>query len=163
MTDSEKLAIAQALFKAVGAIVSTKDPDSLRSQQDRELMRLYETIGVDRMALKVGDTEVGKLSLRRKKASHKAEVIVNDEAAMWAWLYNDADETLLSEIVPHIVKSLDHYVERTGDVPAGCTIRRIDTEAGIAGTTITGCKPEDVAAALGTALPEAVAGLLEAE
>jgi hypothetical protein len=163
MTDLEKLAIAQALYKAVGKIVSTKDPDSLRSAQDMELMRLYETIGVDRVALKLGDTEVGKLSLRRKKATHKAEVVVEDTAAMWAWLHNEADETLLADIVPTIAKALDRYVERTGDVPDGCSVRHIDTPEGIAGTTITGCKPEDVAAALGSELPAAVVGLLEAE
>lgn len=163
MTDLEKLAIAQGLYKAVGAIVSTKDPNSLRSAQDMELMRLYETIGVDRVALKVGDTEVGKLSLRRKKATHKAEVVVEDTAAMWAWLHNEADETLLNDIVPTIAKALDAYVERTGDVPDGCSVRHIDTPEGIAGTTITGCKPEDVAAALGSELPAAVVGLLEAE
>lgn len=173
MTDLEKLAIAQALYKAVGAIVSTKDPNSLRSAQDMELMRLYETIGVDRVALKVYSgtdendepiyTEVGKLSLRRKKASHKAEVVVEDTAAMWAWLHNEADETLLADIVPAIAKALDRYVERTGDVPDGCSVRHIDTPEGIAGTIITGCKPEDVAAALGGELPAAVVGLLEAE
>lgn len=163
MTDLEKLAIAQGLFKAVGAIVSTKDPNSLRSAQDMELMRLYETIGVDRVTLKVGDTEVGKLSLRRKKATHKAEVVVEDTAALWAWLHNEADETLLADIVPAIAKALDAYVERTGDVPDGCSVRHVDTPEGIAGTTITGCKPEKIAEALGSELPAAVVGLLEAE
>jgi hypothetical protein len=164
MTDLEKLAIAQGLYKAVGAIVSTKDPNSLRSQLDMTLMDMYGgTPPVDRIVLEINGTEVGKLSISRKKATHKAEVVVEDTAAMWAWLHNEADETLLEDIVPTIAKALDAYVERTGDVPDGCSVRHIDTPEGIAGTTITGCKPEDVAAALGSELPAAVVGLLEAE
>lgn len=161
--DGERLALAQALYKAVGAIVSTKDANSLRSAQDMALMDMYEDTGVDRIALKINDIEVGKLSLRRKKATEKAEVVVDDEVALWGWLYRDADETLLREIIPHIAKALDAYVERTGDVPDGCTVRHIKTPEGIAGTTITGCKPENVAEALGAELTEAVVGLLGAE
>jgi hypothetical protein len=164
MTDLEKLAIAQGLYKAVGAIVSTKDPNSLRSQLDMTLMDMYGgTPPVDRIVLEINGTEVGKLSISRKKATHKAEFVVEDTAAMWAWLHNEADETLLEDIVPTIAKALDAYVERTGDVPDGCSVRHIDTPEGIGGTRLTGCKPEKIAEALGSELPAAVVGLLEAE
>ena len=38
----KQLAVAQAIYKAVGAVVSTKDPDSLRSACDREAVRRYD-------------------------------------------------------------------------------------------------------------------------
>ena len=59
MNNLEKLAVAQAVYKAVGAIVSTKDHDSLRGQIDAELIEQFEADGTDRKRLMLNGQEVG--------------------------------------------------------------------------------------------------------
>ena len=139
MKDTEALAVMQGIYKAVGAAVSTKDADSLRSQVDAELIDMYEAVGVERIELRVGDESVGTLSLRKStKAKTKTTVYVNDAVA--AAKFVAADEALAQREVS------------TETEPKGTVL----------GTTIRGCEPADVAKALGNDLPDTIAGLLGA-
>lgn len=160
MKDTEALAIMQAIYKASGAIVSTKDADSLRSHVDAQLMDMYESIGVDRIELRVGDAKVGTLGLRKStKAKTKTTVYVNDAVA--AAKFVAADEKLAQLVLGAAQKALVAYVEETGDVPDGCDVSTETEPAGtVLGTTIRGCNPNVVADALNGALPDAVTGLL---
>lgn len=162
MKDMEALAIAQAIYKAAGAIVSTKDADSLRGQVDAHLMDMYETFGVDRIELRVGDSKVGSLGLRKStKDKTKTTVYVNDAIA--AARFVAADEKLAQLVLGAAQKALVAYVEETGDVPDGCEVStETEPKGTVLGTTIRGCEPADVAKALGNDLPDAIAGLLGA-
>ena len=45
LTPIERLVIGQALFDKLGKMVSTKDPDSLRGQADRNYKALFDETG----------------------------------------------------------------------------------------------------------------------
>ena len=58
MTDfneREQLVIAQALYNALGEIVSTKDADSLRGQADDFYKALYMECGAKSYDMKIGE------------------------------------------------------------------------------------------------------------
>lgn len=160
MKDTEALAIMQAIYKAAGEVVSTKDAGNLRGQVDAHLMDMYETFGVDRIELRVNNEKVGSLGLRKStKAKTKTTVYVNDAVA--AAKFVAADEKLAQLVLGAAQKALVAYVEDTGDVPDGCDVSTETEPAGtVLGTTIRGCDPDAVADALNGALPDAVTGLL---
>lgn len=160
MNDIEALAIAQAIYKASGAIVSTKDAGSLRSQVDAHLMDMYETMGVDRLELRVAGEKVGSLGLRKStKAKTKTTVVVKDAAE--AIRFVAQDEALAQLVLSAAQKALVAYVEETGEIPDGCEVStETEPKGTVLGTTIRGCDPADVSAALGNTLPEAISGFL---
>lgn len=162
MRNTEALAVMQGIYKAVGAAVSTKDSDSLRSQVDAELIDMYERVGVERIELRVGDESVGTLSLRKStKDKTKTVIYVNDAVA--AARFVAADEALAQRVLNAAQRALVSYVEETGDVPDGCEVAtETEPKGTVLGTTIRGCEPADVAKALGNDLPDTIAGLLGA-
>ena len=162
MNDIETLAVAQAAYKALGAIVSTKDPDSLRGKVDAQLLEQYREQGVDRYRLKVADTEVGKLSVKVSAKKAKLQLYLEDAHGLTGWLAANPQwlEGFLK--TKDGEKLLDYLAATTvtdGEVPDGVEAQWVETPE-TASTAITGCKPEDVAAALGEALPETFVGLL---
>lgn len=160
MKDTEMLAVMQGIYKAAGAIVSTKDSTSLRSHVDAQLMEMYESMGVDRIELRIGDAKVGSLGLRKStKDKTKTVVTVNDAIACAKFIAQD--ETLAALVLGAAQKALVAYVEETGDVPDGCEVMTETEPSGtVLGTTIRGCNPDVVASALNGALPDTVIGLL---
>lgn len=162
MKDTEALAIMQAIYKASGAMINTRDSDNLRGHIDALLMDMYETMGVDRIELRVGTDKVGTLGLRKStKDKTKTTVYVND--ALAAAKFVAADEKLAQLVLGAAQKALVAYVEETGDVPDGCEVStETEPKGTVLGTTIRGCEPADVAKALGNDLPDTIAGLLGA-
>lgn len=154
------LAVMQGIYKAAGAIVSTKDSTSLRSHVDAQLMEMYESMGVDRIELRIGDAKVGSLGLRKStKDKTKTVVTVNDAIACAKFIAQD--EALAAIVLGAAQKALVTYVEETGDVPDGCEVTTETEPSGtVLGTTIRGCNPNVVADALNGALPDTVIGLL---
>ena len=63
----ERLAVAQALYKELGAITSTGNPYSLRGMCDEELRADFEEDGTDRRRITLNGVEVGKLSVKVTK------------------------------------------------------------------------------------------------
>lgn len=161
MKDLEKLAIAQALYKAIGSVVSTKDKDSLRSKCDKYLQDLYADGVTDRLILKLNDTQVGSLTLRKSRGEDKVTAQISDIELYLAWI-GEADYAIQAKLLSGGEKEIAKYIKETGDVPDGVTplIEHV-TKGEVVGTTIKDCKPEDVAQALGSGLTEAVVGLLE--
>lgn len=85
MTDLEKLTIAQALYKAIAAAVSTKDPDSLRGRMDVAAIRGYEATGAKGFDLRLAGRKVGTYSVRVSKPVHRTDLVVRDRAGFEGW------------------------------------------------------------------------------
>ena len=126
-----KLAIAQAVYKVVGAAVSTKESDNLRAQLDDETVALR----VDWDVLTAHERE---LVIAMVKGVNAAAVLTDtvDTCKDWtAGLVHDGRGNAVDEdgcIVPGV-----RWVER------------------VKHTTVKGCEPDKVMAAL-HALPEPV-------
>lgn len=167
MTDIEKLAIAQAVFKVVADQVSTKNPSSIRSQADNDLMDMYEKMGVKSIDLKVNGEKVGTYSVTMAKATpekHKKSIRITDITKLDSWAESNPDE--YNEWLPTAWEDFANYCfEQYGEVPDGCEV--VDevtpaTKERPKGTTLR-VEPQKVATALKGELPEVVAGLLEGE
>ena len=160
MRDTEALAIAQAMYGALGAMVKTKDADNLRGQVDARIIEDFNDEGIKSRDLRVNGTKVGSIAVTASKPSTKICVQVEDYNALMAWL--DGKPALVSSIIAAGMKHIEKYVTETGEVPDGCSATTVEDAGGrVTGTRITGCKPEDVAEALGDALPQAISGLFE--
>lgn len=163
MTDLEKLAVAQAAYKALGALVSTKDADSLRGKADAQLIAQFRDDGTDRKRLMVGGKEVGKLSLAVTPPKTKVQLYLDDAEALAAWLSGDGKPYLRTFLATKDgAKLLEHIADALvadGVVPDGCEAAEVAIPQSLS-TKITGCRPQDVADALGGALPETFVGLL---
>ena len=160
MRDTEALAIAQGMYKALKTMTDTGDENNLRGQVDARLIDDYNDDGTDSRALLVNGIRVGKVSISTSRPSKKVCVHVEDYDKLMAWL--DGKPALVSSIIAAGMKHIEKYVTETGEVPDGCSATTVEDKGGrVTGTRITGCKPEDVANALGDALPQAISGLFE--
>ena len=163
--DLERLAVAQAVYKAVADIVSTKNPDGMRAEADRQLMDAYAQMGVRSMDLKVAGQKVGTYSVTLAKAvpeKQAARLDVTDHGELVRWLKEDPDamDSLIEMYADQYAQAL---FAASGEVPDGCEATTVVTPAQPEhpkGTTLR-VDVHKVAEALKGQLPEAVAGLLE--
>lgn len=174
---TQKTAVLTAIQKLVKA-----ELDGCRADADADIKALYETTGADRMKVKVGDVEVGTLTLCFAKEAY--EVTDSDafrdfmlaqglagERKVIRQAYMPKAIALMEEHCPEgIEKSValsedaSKFLKRAGAafVLEGTTevvpgIR--PKPATVTGTRMTGCKPDVVMPAL-QALPGGVAGVL---
>lgn len=155
----ERLAVAQAAYKALGRIVSAKDPGSLRSRMSGALLEDFGRDGTDRRRVMLNGVKVGMLSVRVPEPRERTVAEVTDEAQLLDWGADDMRDYLRSR---GLVEDFALWEREQGYGPAsipGVTYKTI-AERGQATTILNGCRPEDVAAALGEGLPEAISGLL---
>lgn len=155
-TDIERFAVAQALYKAIAAQVKTGEPDNLRGRVDDMLREDYKEKGTDRYRLKLNGAEVGTISLRAGR--EQTRLIVEDETAFMDWLFDDGigylHEFIRSPKGRALVDFMASAVVTDGEIPRGCTA--YTEPAHFEGTVVKGCEIEDVAAALGLNLPQAM-------
>lgn len=155
-TDIERFAVAQALYKAISQQVKTGEPDNLRGRVDDMLREDYKEKGTDRYRLKLNGAEVGTISLRAGR--EQTRLIVEDETAFMDWLFDDGigylHEFIRSPKGRALVDFMASAVVTDGEVPRGCTA--YTEPAHFEGTVVKGCEIEDVAAALGLNLPQAM-------
>lgn len=85
MNDLQKLAIAQALYKVIAETVGTKDPGSLRSRMDDQIIANYGETGAKNFDIMLNGTKVGTYSIRFSKAANYQELIVTDHEAFVEW------------------------------------------------------------------------------
>ena len=138
--DYAALAAAQAMWKALGKVVSTKEPTSLRSRMDAELRQLWMDKRIfGKMPLVIGGHVVGMLTAKQAPKKHHRSVTVDDP---WALLEAEKDgwEDFVYE---HIDQFAEWVVAQGVANPAGCTVSEYDDNGGWGGTMITGCKPEE--------------------
>ena len=156
--DYAALAAAQAMWKALGKVVSTKEPTSLRSRMDAELRQLWMDKHIfGKMPLVIGGHVVGMLTAKQAPKKHHRSVTVDDP---WALLETEKDgwEDFVYE---HIDQFAEWVVAQGVANPAGCTVSEYDDEGGWGGTMITGCKPDEVIPLLRGELPPAIALAIE--
>ena len=177
-----KLAVAQAVYKVVGAAVSTKERDNLRAQLDDETVALYQMYGSKNRELKIGNMKVGSISVVTESRAQVAEPhdwnrwkvdtgrAVEVERVDWDVL--SAHER---ELVIAMVKGVNAAAVHTETVDTckdwtaglvhdgrgnavdedGCIVPGVRWVDRVKYTTVKGCDPSKVMAAL-HALPEPV-------
>lgn len=133
MRDLDRLAVAQAVYKAVAAQVKTGSPDNLRGRAEAEFRELMEAEGVDRARLRVNGEDVGTMSVTYSKATEGPEV--TDEADYEAWLGEHGEEAYdlhLEWLTPNQYHSVVRLMRRMNPstvVPASRMPRAV--EAGL--------------------------------
>lgn len=158
----ERLAVAQALYKELGAIVSTGNPYSLRGMVDEELRADFEEDGTDRRRITLNGVEVGKLSVKVTKPG-KPKVVQTDRTSAAIWLreqLGNLPDWLLGWLGSNMDAIAQAALEATGEIPDGYEVKA-DKGGEFAGTTLTGCTAEKVQQATGVLLQSEVLALLE--
>lgn len=156
LTGRERLYVAQALYKAVSEVVSTKG-DGLRAQEDAELLSLYEAEGVKSLDAKVNGVKVGTYSVTVAKGSSKSGLETVDEDALRKWARENG---YVREEIDY--GAIEDLFRATGEVPDGCEPYTVTTAEHARGTVLR-IDPAKVVKALSTSLPVAVESLLEGE
>ncbi len=161
----ERLAVAQALYKELAKVVSTKDPRSVRSSIDAELKADYERDGTDRKRIVINGVEVGTLSAKIAKPSKERRFEVTDWEAFEKWIFTDDVELVkwfCNYVGAHPREFAKWYFEQTGEIPDGCDLVEMTHPGGQwMGTTLRGCDIEKVGEAAGVRLASEVVALLE--
>lgn len=163
MRDTEMLAIAQAIFKGVSEIVSTKDPDSLRSRVDRMYAAMYEDTGAKSFDVQVDGQNVGTYSLKFSKPTdgYEEEVFyVADYLKLADWASKVPERDIREYIASHLKAFAQWTFDATGEIADGCDIETVVTpaeEPHIIGSTL---KIDTEAVIKAASLPPSVAGLL---
>lgn len=155
----EQLAIVQGLYKTVAGAVSTKDPDSLRSQVDRCVIDDYLRDGIKSRDLRVNGEKVGTYSVLVKKGAKTHDLAEEDHDAFVKWVGDNPEVCTLFALSagPKLAR---FALDTTGELPDGYEIAEFETPETVSGTTLK-VDSRKIADALGNMLPKAVAGMLE--
>ena len=165
MNDIERLAVAQAMYKAVAGMVSTRDPDSLRARADADMLGNYERMGMKSVDLRVNGEKVGTYSVKVSKPTGAAKtprVVVDDSEAAYRWAMTAAADEYEDWCIANIDRFCEYALSEFGEVADGAHVETEETDAQPERATGTVLKVDTpkVAHALGAQLPFAVAGLL---
>lgn len=169
----EKLAVAQALYNAVGAIVSTKSSDNLRAQCDKEAREA----GIRSRDVLINGEKVGTYSAVWTKPTPAVEpqfdetVAMHDAQQFDTWICG-LDEGGLRELASwirlhlHADELAEYWLYAMGELPAGCEVVTIEREGKPAQPAqyknmSLKIDAQAVADALAGELPAVVAGLLQ--
>lgn len=148
----EKLAIAQAVYKTVAGIVSTKEKDNLRGMCDKDAIANYLSTGAKSYDVRLMGEKVGTYSVRVSKPRHDERLKVVDMDAYVAWCVENACMTTDDA-------QAERRFRETGELPDGCELEVTDTPETVAGATLK-VDEAKVADALGDALPAVAAHAL---
>ena len=99
----ERLAVLQAIFKAVGEETSRANDNSIRSQCDVALMNMYEQYGIDRAKLTVMGEPVGNLSI----VFTKAHAEITNYKQYEDWCVSNGYATIIHEIDTELMSCED--------------------------------------------------------
>lgn len=163
----ERLAIEQAVYNAIGADVSTRDPDNLRGEVNAYYHDLYEQTGATGFEVRVNGQKVGTYGFPKVKgqpARTVTELRVTDMDALRGWESDEFDDFVARWVGENLAELAVQYAAKTGELPDGVeyvTESIPATPDTIRPNGTLRVKPERVAAALGNALPATIAGLLE--
>lgn len=162
LSDVEKLAIAQAFYKAVGKMVDTKSGSNLRAAVDEYFKGVFDNTGAKSFDVHLLGNKVGTYSLTiskptQQKTSHEFEVHNTKEFLDWA---RENDCMVIDW------ETVRQRFAETGEVPDGCTVVDVVTPADAGGKVTRSTLKVDVdrvVEALGGYLPEVSRLLLEGE
>jgi hypothetical protein len=183
----ERFAVAQAMYKAVAGAVKTRTPGNLRAAFDEEVRRLWEEGGASTVEVRLRGTKVGTASVTAEDVwtcTDEAAFMAWAEAQGHVRRSRRVDPSRLSPeraalllgfceaVYPDAVaveESLDPAWSEglawdagsgSAVTPDGEAVPGVGRETRFK-TTVRGCEPEAVAAALGDGCGPAVAGVLE--
>lgn len=156
MTFEDSLAVladCQARFEQLGKVVSTKDPDSLRSACDAEMRLRYELYGVKSIDVKIGGVSVGTYSavISKEKPEQRSKKLTISDGNAIRWLMEDAPDSCCARFAREAVKIAEDYMAATGEMlpAAQCVEEILPAEPGRFKNTRLKIDPEKVAKALG--------------
>lgn len=167
LSDIERLAVEQALYKVIAEDVGTRNPGNLRDQVNQHYLELYEMTGATGFEVRIAGQKVGTYGFsktRAQPARKESTVEVVDARALREWDSDDFNDYISRWIDGNLATLAASYFEETGDLPDGMTVIEVDVPAQPAGIRPNGTlriNPAKVAEALGNQLPSTVAGLLE--
>lgn len=166
MNDIERLVIAQALLKTVTKYTSTKNPDSLRSRADADMLGNYERMGMKSVDLRINGEKVGTYSVKVSKpttSTTRTRLVVDNSEEAYRWAVHSATDEFEDWCIANIDRFCQYALDEFGEVADGAHLET-DTMAAqperATGTVLKVDVPK-VAHALGGELPVAVSGLLE--
>lgn len=165
MKDTERLAFAQALYKAVSELVSTKNPDSLRSAVDGYYLKLYDETGAKSFNVTINGEDVGTYSLKFSKEQPqqtRTELEIYDFEELAKWFNDKTDEEIRYYVALNLGDFARYCFNVEGEIPQGCRPKEIITAA-VEKHCIGGALRVDtskVAQAMRGQLGQSVAGLL---
>lgn len=162
----ERLAIEQAVYSAIGADVSTRDPDNLRGEVNQYYHDLYEQTGATGFEVRINGQKIGTYGfskVRGQRAYTERVVTVTDVDALRADENDGFLEYCSGWLEEHLPELAVQYAQETGELLDGMAV--VEREHPATPDTIRPngtlrVRPERVAAALGNALPATIAGLL---
>lgn len=129
LTELQKLSIAQALYKKLAQIVSTKDPDSIRAMVDDTIRANYESTGAKSYDIMLMGDKVGTISVKSSKASKSVDLHIVDMDAYVQWCIQN------SCIDTDDAQAKRKFLE-TGELPDGCEVVEYEKPAGYSGTVL---------------------------
>ena len=125
--DVQKLAIAQAFYNAAGKMVSTKDPDSLRSQVDEYFAEQYFETGSKSFDVNLNGETVGTYTIKFSKPTQEqtvSELVIDDFVDLAKWSQQLSDEELRLIVESNLEWLANQVFKTTGEIPMGCHVNR---------------------------------------
>lgn len=159
--DLQRLALMEAMSKALKEQTDPRRAGSLRGSMDSELVDAYYADGVDRRRIVINGVDCGTYSVAFSKERDGVEPAVDDYDAFCAWLASEDNRGYLHRLVDRCLKQAVEVSTAEGELPDGVSMRRVAEPKRVKGTRISVDK-EKVAKALGPGLADAVAGVLAA-
>ena len=156
LTPEQGLAVLQALYKIIGAEISTKNPDGIRRRLDEGMHRLYRETGiVGRLPIMDEDgRQIGLLTGKVSTPTSKVVGVIENERDFIAAVDDDA---LREFVYTHCLQEFADFMAQDGEVMEGMHPSRVDEPGGIwLGTTLTGCQPDVTLPSLAPALVDAL-------
>lgn len=164
MNDMERLAVAQAVYKAVAEQVSTRNPGGVRGRMDQRVLDMYEATGAKSFDVRVNGEKVGTYSVsvpKSKDPRPRTEVVVNDASQVVAWARDNPDDTD-AFVESHAAEFAEWQLDRSGTVVDGTDVWNVapDRSETVPRTVLKVDAPK-VAEALRGLPPDTIIRLLE--
>lgn len=129
-SDVERLILAQAIYNAAGKLVSTKDPDSLRSEIDRNYKQLYDVTGSKSFDVKLRGQDVGTYSVKFSQGK-PPETVTQFKVDDYETLARAVEALDITEYANFIYCNLSQFAEfvftTTGEMLDGCSLETFTT------------------------------------
>lgn len=156
----QRLAVSTAIEKHFKAINNPRNHESLRAQVDRSMKEDYFRTGNKARDIEINGKKVGTISIAFTAEKTGFEPVVRDYDEFAGWFAKPENFAYLRHLVDVNLKSAVEVSTSEGEVPDGVEYRQVAEPRMYKGTTLRGCKPEQITEALGPRLTETVAGLL---
>ena len=133
MTDDEAmLVVIDTISKKLSEQLDTKNPNSLRSRVDERRRLLYEQTGAKSSDVRLLGEKVGTYSIRMskpKESSQDERFEVEDYEALAKFVIAECADYAMQYISNDLAAFAVWYLDYTGEMPEGCTLKKYVTPA----------------------------------